>query len=85
MWVLKTSCQTSDGPNISLWHKGAMSGIIACTRKTRVTFFWRRMGRHRAAKEQITLKFGIYLSPKVKNGEVTLFWCPTGNVIGNYM
>ena len=43
--ALRASCQPSAGPNISLRHKGTMSGIISCIRTTTFTLFWRGMGR----------------------------------------
>ena len=78
MWVLTTLCQPSAGPDISLRHKGEMSRIIACTRRTGFQLFWRSMWR----TNHINIWYFL-ITDKVKNGEVSVFWCPTGDMIGD--
>jgi hypothetical protein len=55
-----------------------------CSKTTRAQFFWRRMERLQAESARSTLTSGIYLLPTVlKKEEVSVVWCPTGDMIGD--
>ena len=37
----------------------------------------------RKSKKHIKIRY-LFITDRVNNGEVSLVWCPTGNIIGNY-
>ena len=84
-WVLMTSCQKYVGPGISLQHEAKMSKIIVFVRARKVLFLWNN-GKASSSKrtKHVHIRY-FFITDRLNKDELSVAWCPTGGIIGDYM